>query len=149
MFLSGLSGNKCPSGARLVDAQALETAWHRSGAEGSPPQLSEIGIGWLVTLDGRLLELRAPDAANAVTSEPDAPRSADEPILELPDTMAPFHFELHTKGTPRYHKQTILGACLIACGLFGTCSMPENVSDTVSAVMAIPLVVGMCQFWCG
>lgn len=169
--LSGLAGNNCPSEARLVKARVFETAWQRSGTEGSPPQLSESGIGWLVTLDGRLLELHTSDAANrymylprAIStclelhasdatnveiSKPDAPPAAEEPVLELPETMTSFHFEVHTKGMRRYGKQAMLGACLIACGLLGIGFIREDVSSTVSAVMVIPFLVGVYQFWCG
>ncbi len=147
--LTGLAGNNYPSEARFVNVRVFETAWQRSETEGSPPQLSESGIGWLVTLDGRLLELHASDATNAEMPKADAPPHAEEPALELPETMTSFRFEVHTKGVRRYHKQAILGAWLIACGLFGICSVPENASNVIRTVAVIPLVVGLYQFWCG
>jgi hypothetical protein len=111
--------------------------------------LSESGIGWLVTLDGRLLELHASDVINAETPKADVAPPAEEPVLHLPETMTSFRFELFTKGMRRYHKQAILGALLITCGLFGICSVPENVSDVVRTLAGIPLPVGLYQFWCG
>ncbi len=102
-----------------------------------------------MTLDGRLLELYASDVTNAETPKADAVPRAEEPAVDLPDTMTSFRFELFTKGMRRYHKQAILGASLITCGLFGICSVPTNVSDVVRTLAGIPLAVGLYQFWCG
>jgi hypothetical protein len=135
-------------GPRFVTHQRLSEAWRVAANSSPPPQPTSAGLGWLVFADGRLIEILGEYVAQG-QGEADAPEAEDSARLRLPASMTSFLFELHTKGMRRYHKQAILGACLIACGLFGIFSVPEHMSDIVRTAPGISLLVGMYQFSCG
>lgn len=142
--------------AQTVSAKTLEQEWRRYKTPGSPPQLSDSAIAWVVTFDGDVFELRSSDFIDTRLFGADDQEDSAQPILELPETMTSFLLELHTKGRRRFHKQSILGACVVfaSCALATTIpsSEPWKSSDTFDIrqlVWAIPFLVGLYQWFAG
>lgn len=138
-FLSRPSSHRGP---RFITHQNLLDAWHAAGEVSPVPQPTSAGLGWLVFCDGTFTEMLG-QCATPTGIGLDVDRSLDP---ELPDSMASLVFELHSKGLRRFHKQGILGACLVnASGLILLLSAPEY----LRSLAAILWLAGIYQFWRG
>lgn len=135
-------------GPRFVTHQRLSEAWRVAGASSPPPQPTSAGLGWLVFRDGRLIEILDEYVAQG-QGEADALEVEDFVDLQLPKSMTSFLFELHTKGTRRYHKQAILGAFLTVCGFVGMGSLARSATEVVWMSVAGVWVAGMYHFCSG
>lgn len=125
-------------GPRFVTHQRLSEAWRLAGESTPSPQPTSTGLGWLVFGDGRLTEILGehvtPGHDENGTREPEGFVE-----LQLPTSMRSFLFELHTKGMRRYHKQAILGACLMFVAFGLIVLMPENAVSLVGVLVGVAI----------
>jgi hypothetical protein len=157
LWISAASGWGTPFGqsavdkpeVKLVTAQTLEREWRRFDTPGSPPRLSDCGSGWLVARDGTMFELVRPESSDAGRLRQRSEFAVETRAVQLPDTMTSLRYQVFTRGTRRFHKQSGLGAGLIFIGWSIIGAFPGSEGNPVLVVAAIPLFVGLWQWFVG